>query len=163
MRLPFPDDVPDLNATDFDILRCLYRDGPLWKMEVTRRINDRRENGDLLLDLKDSISKQAIAKRVERLHELEHLETAIITAGNVDVMVDPGRDFIIGYQPSGSGTELFAQAVRAILRDAVAACIERGTTPEDMAGLDGYLTLYEDVHGSRAGDLEGFVAEELGR
>ncbi len=163
MRLPFPDDIPDLNATDFDILRCLHRNGPLWKMEITRRVNGRRADGDLLLDLKESISKQAIAKRVERLHELDHLETTIITAGSVDVMVDPGRDFIIGYRPSSTGEDLLGRAVRAVLRDAVAAGIERGTTPGDMDGLERYLDLYGDLHGTAVDDLERFVAVELER
>lgn len=162
MRIPFPDDVERLNATDFDIMRCLHANGPLWKMEVTRRINARREDGDLLLDLKPSISKQAVAKRVERLHELDELETTIITADAAEVLVDPGRDFIIGYTLSGRGQETFEAAVERIVRDAAAALMTGEETPDDVVGLDAYLALYAEFHPGVDPELDAIIRHLLG-
>lgn len=164
MRVPFPGDVDDLNATDFDILRCLYTDGPLWKMEVTRRINDRRGNGDLLLDLQTSISKQAVAKRMERLHELDYLETSIVMTDRLDdMMADPGRDFLTAYTLSEDGTGALAESVRHLLRDVTSAVLTRAADPDTLEGLDRYLDIYGELYDADPDTLEEFVATELHR
>lgn len=164
MRVPFPGDVEDLNATDFDILRCLHVHGPLWKMEVTRRLNDRRADGELLLDLQESISKQAVAKRMERLHELEYLETSIVmTERRDDVMADPGRDFLIGYTLSGVGVDVLRTTVRHLLRDVTSAAISRGLEPGDNGAVEQYLGIYGDLHDAQPGTLLEFVEAEIGR
>lgn len=153
MQVDFPSEVEDINDTDFDILRCLYRNKSLWKMEVTRKINQRR--GDTLLDLKDSITKQAIAKRIERLHELDYLESSIISVEHED-----GSRFILGYSNTVKGQELLLRCTKLILRDTISEAITMETGNEFNC-LDQYLSIYSNLSGNDVSSLQEFVAEEL--
>lgn len=154
MQVDFPSEVDDINDTDFDVLRCLHENGSLWKMEVTRKINSRRGEGTLL-DLKDSISKQAVAKRVERLHELDYLESSIIS-----VKRDGNTQFILGYSTTVKGDEILLRATRLVLRNTLSDLITDGEEPE-LSRLDEYLSIYSDLSGKEVGDIRDFVAAEL--
>lgn len=161
MRVPFPSDIEEVNPTDFDVLRCLHASGPLWKMEITRRINEHRGNGRLL-DVKPSITKQAVAKRVERLHELDLLETTIIDADGLPEDTQLNREFIIGYRLSEKGTEALQRCTRCIVRDAIHHAIGNGTAVGDLAGIDDHLDRYFALNGGAPGGdpVLAFVREE---
>lgn len=153
MEIDFPSEIDEINDTDFDILRCLYQNGSLWKMEVTRRINRRR--GNTLLDLKQSITKQAVAKRIERLHELDYIESSIISARK-----DGGTRFILGYSVNGKGERLLFRCTKLVLRDVVSeALIKDGSVDEESA--EDYLSIYSELSGRDVNKLEEFVLTEL--
>lgn len=153
MQVDFPSEIEDINDTDLDIMRCLNRNGSLWKMEVTRKINKRR--GETLLDLKESITKQAVAKRIERLHELNYLESSIISVDN-----EEGSRFILGYSNTVKGRETLLKCTKLVLRDAVSKAI---TVEKDceFSYLDQYLSIYSELSGNEVSTLQEFVAQEL--
>lgn len=155
MYVDFPSEIADINDTDFDILRCLYENGSLWKMEVTRKINSRRD-GDVLLDLKDSISKQAVAKRIERLHELDYLESSIIS-----VERKGSKQFILGYSPTGKGEEVLLDGTRLVLRNTLSKLITSKDIQEELPEVDSYLSIYSDLSEEKIDDINEFVAAEL--
>lgn len=153
MKIDFPSEIDEINDTDFDILRCLYQNGSLWKMEVTRRVNERR--GNTLLDLKDSITKQAVAKRMERLHELDHIESSIIS-----VKRDGGTRFILGYSITEKGECLLFKCTKLVLKDTVSKAIMNDAEPVNIP-IEGYLSIYSNLSGIEVSDLEQFVSTEL--
>lgn len=156
MGIRFPPDVDDLNTTDLDILRCLYRQGPLWKMEITRHVNRQRDQNSMLVERKDSITKQAVSKRVERLHELGYLQSAIIAPGSTDAAVKPDRDFIEGYDLEPKGREALETITKKVLRDTVSSVVDGG----ELDGFEQYLRLYSDLLDEEVDSLEEFVRLE---
>lgn len=146
MRVPFPSDVDAINRTDFDILRCLHMQGPAWKMEITRRLNHRREHGPLLIDYKPSITKQAVSNRVQRLHDLEYVETTILTVAGLEseVLVEPDQAFIPGYGLSEKGEDALRDGTKRVLRDAFAAMVSR-EDGERPSLLDAYSQMFFDL------------------
>lgn len=155
MQVDFPSEINDINDTDLDILRCLYENGSLWKMEVTRKINERRGD-ETLLDLKESISKQAVAKRVERLHELDYLESSIISVKRND-----SKQFILGYSTTGKGEEILQRATKLVLRNTLSEMITEGESHEETSALDEYLSIYAALSEKEIENIQGFVAAEL--
>lgn len=153
MKIDFPSEIDEINDTDFDILRCLYQNGSLWKMEVTRRINQRR--GNTLLDLKESITKQAVAKRMERLHELDYIESSIIS-----VKKDGGTRFILGYSVTEKGECLTFKCTKLVLKDIVSEALISDLETEDIPFED-YLSIYSSLSGHDVSNLEDFVSTEL--
>lgn len=153
MKLDFPSEVEDINDTDFDILRCLYLNGSLWKMEVTRKINSRREK--TLLDLKDSISKQAVARRMERLHDLDYIENSIVRVKKGD-----GTRFILGYSNTEKGHDKLLRCVKLILIKTVS---EKMKTDEELDSdcREMYLSIYSELTDKSVNDLVDFVSAEL--
>lgn len=151
MQVEFPSDIEDINDTDFDILLCLHRNGALWKMELTRSMNRRR--GDTLLDLKDSISKQAVGKRVERLHELDYVESSIISLENTRY----SQKLIMGYSLTKKGAEMLLEATKLVLRDTLSNKI----TGKDIPPADLHLDVYSELSGENVESLEEFVSAEL--
>lgn len=139
MAIPFPPAVDAINVTDHDILRCLSHSGPLWKMEITRRVNARRAE-ETVLDVRDSITKQAVSKRVDRLHELEYVGTAIIAVDDVegaDVAVN--RDLIIGYTLTEKGVDALKRATRHIIASVLRTGMVTGSVPP---GTEEYVERY---------------------
>lgn len=159
MRIPFPAAVGAINATDYDVLRALHDHGPLWKMEITRRINARRA-GETVLDVQDSITKQAVSKRVDRLHELDYVGTAIIAVDEADHATSLNRDLIIGYTLTAKGEDALDHATRHILGDVLRNAMTGGTVP---AGVEEYVAHYCTLNGvDRDGTaLQDVAAAEL--
>lgn len=155
MQVDFPSEIDDINDTDFDILRCLHRNGSLWKMEVTRKINSRRNNSTLL-DLKNSITKQAVAKRVERLHELDYIENSIISVDR-----NGNAQFILGYSTTTKGDKMLLKATRLVLREALSEMITENRNPEEIRFLDHYLSVYSKLSDASTNSIQDFVAAEL--
>lgn len=154
MRIPFPSTVDAINATDYDVLRCLHTHGPLWKMEITRRINARRAD-ERVLDVQDSITKQAVSKRVDRLHELDYVGTAIIAVDEVDRAVSINRDFIIGYTLTAKGEDALDHATRAVLGDVLRNVLAGNAAPETVVD---YVERYCALNSV---SLEEFVLPEV--
>ena len=154
MQVDFPSEIEDINDTDLDIMRCLNRNGSLWKMEVTRKINKRR--GETLLDLKESITKQAVAKRVERLHELDYLESSIVS-----VKREGNTRFILGYSTTVKGQEILLRGTKLILRNTVSEIISTEFSSSDFPEIDTYLSIYSELSGNEVSTLLEFVAQEL--
>jgi hypothetical protein len=155
MQVDFPSEIEDINDTDLDIMLCLYQNGSLWKMEVTRRINNRRE-GETLLNLKDSISKQAVAKRVERLHELDYLESSIVS-----IKRDGSTRFILGYSNTVKGEQILLRSVKLILKDVLSNLISTENSPEALEELNTYLSIYSDLTRTDVDSIQEFVKAEL--
>lgn len=141
MRIPFPADVERINVTDYDVLRALHRHGPLWKMEITRRVNACRGR-EHLLDVQDSITKQAVSKRVDRLHELDYVGTAIIAVDEVDAGAAINRDLIIGYTLTEKGEDALEDATCRILGDVLRTALVGEPLPADVTDyVDQYCAL----------------------
>jgi hypothetical protein len=155
MQIDFPSEIEEVNDTDFDILRCLHQNGALWKMEVTRRVNQRRGK-KTLLNLKDSITKQAVAKRMERLHELDYIESSIISAER-----DGETRFIRGYSTTLKGEKILLRGIKLVLRDTVSELLMSSKKPQNISCLDSYLSIYSELSGYEVENLGRFVSLHL--
>lgn len=159
MGIPFPSDIEDLNETDFDIIRCIYSSGALWKMEITRQVNQQRSDGKILIERSESITKQAVSRRVERLHELGYLESSIIHLRNSEVRKKPDRDFIEGYKMNDKAEENLEKITKLVLRDVISQSItSREKIPR--AAVEEYFELYSSLTGKNVESLKEFVELE---
>lgn len=146
MRIGFPDERTQINDTDFCVLCQLWADGPLWKMELVRRINARRQQGELLLDLSDSISKQAVGRRVEGLHTDGLVEKKMIHAE-----INGDDRFLMAYDLTDAGEDQLRMATTDIIAAVVTARL-RGEEDE-MTGIDRYIRIYSDLQDVDCGSL----------
>jgi len=156
MGIPFPSDIEELNETDFDIIRCIYNSGALWKMEITRQVNQQRSDEKSLIERSESITKQAVSRRVECLHELGYLQSSIIHLRNAEVRKKPDRDFIEGYKMNDKAEENLEQITKLVLRDVVSQSI---TSQEEFSrvALEEYFELYSNLTGKNVESLKEFV------
>lgn len=161
MGIDFPSDVEDLNSTDFDILRCLYDSKALWKMEITRQVN-RERSEDMLIDRSDSITKQAVSRRVERLYKLGYLESSIIHLGSTEVEKKPDRDFIEGYKVSDKGEKVLERSIKLILRDTLSELIT-SENERFSSNIKDFLQLYSNLTDNETESLTDFIRLETDR
>lgn len=139
MRLPAPVERTAINDTDFSVLCCLLEEGPLWKMEITRRLNERRDQTELVLDLQETISKQAVARRIDGLHTDGHLEKQMMhtTVGQDD-------RFVMAYRPTERGREAVQTVITDLVLAVVRACAD-GHDREEFAEVQRYLRIYDGL------------------
>lgn len=158
MGISFPSDIEEFNETDLDILHCLYNSGSLWKLEITRKINQRRSEEGMVIDRPDSISKQAVSRRIERLHELGYLEKSIVSPEKKSAQKKPSRDFIEGYRVGEKGENALEHGIKLVLRDTVNYSI---TIDGNLEGYRKFLETYSSLKEHEIDDLQDFVEYEL--
>lgn len=151
MRLPAPVERTAINDTDFSVLCCLLEAGPLWKMEVTRRLNERRSEEGLVLDLKETISKQAVARRIDGLHTDGHLEKQMMhtTVGQDD-------RFVMAYRPTEKGEQAVQTIITDLVLEVVQACAD-GHDREEFAGVQRYLEIYDGLVDADIDSIPAFI------
>lgn len=159
MHVSFPRQPEEINDTDFDILRCLDRESPLWKMEITRRVNTRRE-GETVLDT-GPVSKQAMARRIDRLHEEGFLRKTIMPPSRIESDVDIRKRFIMAYEPTDRGRDRLFEGVVAVLQEVAVACIGEDVVVDDFTGIDRLMELYGKKEGVEP-SFDAFLAVECG-
>lgn len=155
MRLPAPVDRTTINDTDFSVLCCLLEDGPLWKMEVTRRLNERRETGPLVLDLQDRISKQAVARRIDGLHTDGHIEGQMMHAS-----VGGSDRFVMAYRPTKKGEDAVQTVITDLVLAVVRACAD-GHDRDEFDGVQRYLRIYDGLVDADIDSVPAFVEAVL--
>jgi DNA-binding PadR family transcriptional regulator len=80
-----PMNVPDLYPEDQEVdqtsycilLRLVEADDPLWKRELTRRLNDWRKGGLCPLNIDDPVNVQTVSRKVDALEEDGFIETVV--------------------------------------------------------------------------------------
>lgn len=158
MRIDFPPDIDEINVTDFDILRCLYQNGPLWKMEISRQIKQRRSEETDLIEKSETISKQAVSRRVEELHRRDYLESSIIPPEKTEAEKKPKRKLIRGYRINEKGEITMRKVLKSVLRDTISAGIGG---EEVVKGCNKHVNLYSELSEKDIDSLEDFVKTEL--
>jgi hypothetical protein len=111
----------DIDNMDFSILKTIAdADGPLWKKQVHRRIQNRLQT----LPASDSVSVQTIGRRIDRLKEDGYLAPCIVRPEGIN------RDLIIAFETTETGRNAVYSQQDDLLREYTADALLRDSSPD---------------------------------
>ncbi len=153
MNVPdlYPEDHAVDQASYCILLRLVEADDPLWKRELTRRLNDWRTGGLCPLNIDDPVNVQTVSRKVDDLEEADLLETAVTYPEDL-------RRYVEAYRVTGDGRVALEEVSDLILEELLALYAERCARSESLSLADG---LPERLAENATMDIEARTIDSL--
>lgn len=155
MNLPdvFPEDAAVDQTSYCILLRLMESDDPLWKRELTRRLNEWRTGGLCPLNIDDEVNVQTVSRKTDDLVEEGLLEPVVVYPDGLERYVE-------AFRPTDDGREVLEAVSDRLLEELLALYAERCARSEPLSLAPGVV---ERLSENATVDLDVETVEQLER